>query len=1002
MPQTGEQFAQYTILSSLGVGGMGEVYLAEDTLLGRKAALKFLASDRSSHSDHLSRFLREARAASALNHPNICTIYEINDSGAAPFIAMEHIEGETLAAMIERRRRNVRQAVSIAIQVASALAEAHSIGIIHRDIKPANVIVNARGQAKLLDFGLAKRIEQSGELSNDQFATGAGMILGTASYMSPEQARGLEVGTASDVWSFGVCLYEMLTGKQPFTGETATDTLAAILTRDPEPPTQLFPNIPAELERIVLRCLRRSVDARYQDAVELLRDLEGFNIKLAGLSEAEISPDEKTHIFESAPTEVSERKVTGADLVDPHKRTNNLSRHYGSIIGREKEKAAVIELLSKESTRLVTLTGIGGTGKTRLAQAVGLEMLPEFSAGVFFIELAGVAQPDLVAASIAQPLGIKDTGGLPVLELLKDHLKDREMLLVLDNFEQVVDAGPQLAELLSECERLKILVTSRVLLHLSVEREMVVPPLSPPSGAVPFTELQANEAIRLFVERAVAVKPSFELTEENAAAIAAICLRLEGLPLAIELAAARIKILSPEGILTRLEDRLNFLTGGPRDLPARQRTMHGAVDWSYGLLTEDEKSLFRRLSVFAGGFRLDAAEALHGESSGDVVDLVTSLVNQSLLLDRRQRNGEPRFQMLDVVRDYAIASLDAAGEKESVMAEHAAYFVSLAEEAEPFLQAARSADWLDRLEEEDDNIRTAMQWSLNNEPRLAVRLAVGLRNFWLLHSHLGEGYRWLKAALESGGDHPAALRFKLMNGLGLAARFRGDLKTAHEAYENGLAAGIEARDNQGIAVSSRGLGLVAMEQGDLAASEIYFGSGLEISRELDDKFGTALSLSFLGDLARTQGDYAKARPLFEEALEYFKELDNKSAAADSLNNLAASEFSLGDFESARQHFGESMSIASTLGNKMTISYSIDGFAALAVAAGELPTAASLAAAADAVRDSIGYKIEPAEKRFRDNYLEKLITMLPAADLEAGTARGRTLTLNQAMSECGIN
>ncbi|HMJ07770.1 MAG TPA: tetratricopeptide repeat protein, partial [Pyrinomonadaceae bacterium] len=707
----------------------------------------------------------------------------------------------------------------------------------------------------------------------------------------------------------------------------------------------------------------------------------------------------------SATTEVVAHKITGADLVDPEKKSNNLSRNYGHIIGREKEKAAVISMLAGGSTRLLTLTGIGGTGKTRLSQAVGLDVLPDFADGVFFVELSGVTQPDLVAATIASTLGIKDTGGRPVIELLKDHLRDRQMLLVIDNFEQVIDAGVHLAELLSECERLKILVTSRVLLHLSVEREMTVPPLTPPSdGSGSLEEIRSNDAIKLFVQRAVSAKPGFELNEANAATVGAICTKLEGLPLAIELAAARIKILNPEGILKRLEDRLSFLTGGPRDLPARQRTMHGAVDWSYELLTAAEKTLFRKLSVFAGGFRLDAAEALFpndpygGFGDVSVLDLVTSLVNQSLLIQRPEWHGEPRFQMLDVVRDFAAASLESAGQTDATRAEHAGYFLSLAERAEPFLQAARSAEWLDRLEEEDDNIRAAMQWSLENDPQNAVRLAVALRNFWLLHSHLGEGYRWLKAALECGGEPPAEMRFKLMNGLGLASRFRGDLDTARKAYENGLAAGKEAGDKQGIAVSSRGLGLVAMQQGDIAASEAYFESGLVISRELDDKFGIALSLSFLGDHARTRGDYKKARPFFEEALVRFSELDNKSAAADAMNNLAAAAFGLDDFPAAEFHFTQALTLANTLGNKMTISYSLDGFAALAVESGELERAGRLAAAADTLRESIGYKIEPAEMRFRESYLEKLRSAMRAEALEAATAAGNKLRPENAVAE----
>jgi non-specific serine/threonine protein kinase len=352
--------------------------------------------------------------------------------------------------------------------------------------------------------------------------------------------------------------------------------------------------------------------------------------------------------------------------------------------------------------------------------------------------------------------------------------------------------------------------------------------------------------------------------------------------------------------------------------------------------------------------------------------------------------------MLEVVREYAGNALQAAGEHDTIARAHADYYVALGEKAEPFLQAAQTAEWLDRLEDEHDNLRAAMQWSLNNDPAMAVRLAVAVRNFWLLHSHLNEGYRWLKAALERGGDPPASLRFKLMNGLGLAARFRGDYETARKAYADGLAAGKEAGDKQGVALSSRGLGLVAMQLGDAKAAREYFESGLAISRELDDKFGIAISLSFLGDLARTEKDFSRARPLFEESLGLFRQLDNKSAVSDALNNLATACFVGGEFTLAKQHFAEAANLALDLGNKMTMSYSIDGFAALALEEGNLDRAAQLCGAAEALRESIGYKIEPAEAVFRNAYIETLRDRMTDSAFSKAFGVGRTMSPEDAV------
>ncbi|MEO7672621.1 MAG: protein kinase [Pyrinomonadaceae bacterium] len=569
MPKIGDNLAQYRIISAIGAGGMGEVFLAEDNSLGRKAALKFLSAEFASERDHLDRFFREARAASALNHPNICTVYEINETGETPFIAMEYIEGETVAAMIHRRRRNIRQTLDIAIQIAGALADAHENSIVHRDIKPANLIVNLRGQVKILDFGLAKKTAPDANEAANRQLTHAGVILGTASYMSPEQSRGLEVDSRSDIWSFGVCLYEMLTGNLPFTGETVTDTFAAILTHDPDKPSKHISEIPEELERIVLRTLQKERDSRYQSTHELLADLRRLNKRLEfddSRSDPSVSfSDEKTEEFSSASTDYDIPRVTDEDLKKGNLRPNNLTATYSRIIGREDEIASISELLRRDEIRLVTMTGIGGTGKTTLSRAVAERMLIDFDDGVFFIEMATVTQQEAVASRIAQPLGIKEEGGRPALEMLKNYLRDKQMLLVIDNFEQVVDAAHQIAGLLTAAVRLKVLVTSREILHLQAETEFPVPPLDVPEGAAAlrFEELRYNEAVLLFAERARITKPGFLVTEQNISDVAAICARLDGLPLAIELAAARVRILTPAAILSKLENRLNLLTAVP-------------------------------------------------------------------------------------------------------------------------------------------------------------------------------------------------------------------------------------------------------------------------------------------------------------------------------------------------------------------------------------------------------------------------------------------------------
>jgi predicted ATPase/DNA-binding winged helix-turn-helix (wHTH) protein len=700
-------------------------------------------------------------------------------------------------------------------------------------------------------------------------------------------------------------------------------------------------------------------------------------------------------------------------------------RHLANVVGREAEIEDIRNILLRDDVRLLTMTGIGGTGKTTLARAVACEMNPHFADGVCFVELGAVTNPDLAVSTIAQSLGIKDTGSLSVLDVLKNFLRDRRMLLVVDNFEQVLPAAPILAGLIQCAPHLKILVTSRALLRLSIATEFAVLPLSFPDdpAAAPLEELSGYESVRLFVLRAQKVRPGFSLNDENTREIAEICARLEGLPLAIELAAARVRIISPSAILRKLENRLEVLTGGAADLPTRQQTVRGTVEWSYELLSETEKALFRRLAVFSGGFTFDAVEAVCGappgspglvpsnNSSGeneadaaaaatspcgfDVLEGVTSLTEKSLIVPREQPDGSVRFRMLEIVREYALEMLGAAGELDALSRAHAAYFLDLGEKAADHLQRAESVYWLDYLEDEHDNLRSVLQWSIENDFQTAARLTAALRFFWLFHTHIMEGYKWTKLSYAHSARLPRKVRAKLLNALGVGARIQGDYASAKSMHSRALEESAAAGDKREVAFSNRGLGAVAGREGDVDAAQKFYERTLELSRELNDVSEVGYSLGSLGGLARIKGDNITARRLLAESLQTFRRLGQRERVITSLFSLGVIAYQEHNMAVAHDLFEEAMVIACELKDKIHISDLLDGIAAVTITE-DCRLAAKIAGAAGNLRGSIGYELAPIDRLFRNQYVERIRSILGNESFAELYEEGTRLSLSDAL------
>lgn len=640
-------------------------------------------------------------------------------------------------------------------------------------------------------------------------------------------------------------------------------------------------------------------------------------------------------------------------------RRTNLPAQATMLVGREREAMEVVALLRRDGARLVTLTGPGGTGKTRLGVQVAAECLDFFPDGVFFVPLADVVDPARVLSQIAETLGITEGGGQSLVARLQDTLREQRALLVLDNFEQVADAGTAISQLLAAAPGLKALVTSRAALHMYGERDYPVPPLPlpDPRRSAPAEELMRYEAVRLFVARAQEMKADFALTPANAAAVAAICTRLDGLPLAIELAAARIKLLTPQALLQRLTHSLQVLTGGARDLPARQQTLRGAIDWSYTALDADEQTLFARMAVFAGGGTLTAIETICGaphDFAVEIIDGLSSLADKSLLRQVEGRAGEPRFAMLGTIREYALERLEARGELTAMRHARTMYCLALVEAAEPHLVGAEQGAWLARLEEEHDNIRVSIRNALEaDEYEAAVRLVAACWRFWSIRGYLTEGRRWMERALANADAAPPLVWAKALDGIGALMRAQGEHAAARQRYEESLAIRRGLGHQAGIAHSLSNLAGMARDRGDIETARRLYEECLAIRRAAGDTEAMTRTLINLGILAQRHGDYRAAYARYAESLAIGRAEGHQQAVVHALMNLGVVAQQQGDFATARAHYAESLAAGRATGDTATVGFALNNLGAMAKQQGDYAAARTFYEQSLALRRELG-------------------------------------------------
>jgi len=951
---------RYRLERPLGQGGMATVYLAHDLKHSRKVAVKVLRSDFGT-AIGAERFLREIEIAAALNHPHILAVHDSGEAAGLLYYVTPYVEGKTLRDRLQRDKRLLlEEALQIAREVADALDYAHQRGVVHRDIKPENILFQS-GHAVVADFGIARAITAPGE-TRSAALTQPGVAIGTPDYMSPEQASGQrELDGRCDQYALACVLYEMLAGQPPFTGPTIESILLRQLTVQAPRITDFQPDVPKAVAAALARALAKAPAERFSGMAAFVEAIEAPEAPAGAPPPAQLT----------------------------------------SFIGRERETAAVQELL--QSTRLLTLTGAGGSGKTRLALEVASRVGAQYADGVAWVELAPLSNPELVPHHVADALGVRRDGIRSAGDALLEALREWDALLVLDNCEHLVEACARLAEaLLRGCPRLRILATSREALGIGGERAWLVPALTLPDAGKPVTRAVAaeSEAVRLFVERTQAVRPSLELIDANVAAMVQICRRLDGLPLAIELAAARARVLDPQQIAARLDDVFGLLTSGSRTALPHHRTLRSTIEWSHALLTGQEQILFRRLAVFAGGFTIDAAEAVAeggAISARDVLDLLSGLVDKSLVLLETEAI-EARYRMLETIRQYARERLEEAGEAAELGRRHAQFFLARAEAADPFLPV-HAEGWQERLAEDVGNLRAAADWFEQDPTAVDDNLlfATALHWFWFGLGHYREARRRIETALERSGGTRTRARGRALSSLAMYFALQGERVAIGPVAEESVAI---LRETAGPSVDLV-CALVALGQSRLLAADLVgaahvLAEALGVARAVRPHYWITYALYWQGCVAQASGDLAAARAAFDEGVALaLKDGYNAPIAhlATMRGRLALAE---GDNAGALGSFAIGLASLKRTKNHWSTIILVEDLARIAADRGDAVRATRLLGAAANLREEAGAAPLPLEREILDRLAGTVRASLGVAAFEAAFQAGQALSLSSAL------
>lgn len=897
MKLTGKSVSHYQILSKIGEGGMASVYLANDLKHGRRVAIKVMNADIGA-TIGTTRFLREIEIAARLTHPHILPLHDSGVIDDQPFYVMPYIEGESLRQRIIRLKSlPIDDALRFATEIASALGYAHGQGLIHRDIKPENVLLS-NGIALVADFGIA----QFTDVDKRTAITMANTAIGTPAYMSPEQLEHVAaIDGRTDLYSLGCVLYEMLVGTPPFTGPLHSIAHQHISV-EPRSVTENRPDVPAYVASAIGRLLSKNPSDRYATAADFVRAISPSSADAATLS------------FETG------RPKTPV--------ATNLPKDRTRFIGRNQEVSDCKQIL--ETSRLLTIAGLGGCGKTRLAIKVAESLTSKFPAGVWFVDLAPLTETSRVVGAVAQVLGLREEPDKDLNELVSTYLSDKKILLVLDNCEHLLSSCAEFVDvLLNSCAEIRIVATSREALNVQGERVMQLPPLGVPDtkSALNLESVQSADAIKLFVDRAQIVRSAFELTSDNFASVAEICRRLDGIPLALELAAARVKILSIEQILTRLDDRFKLLSSPGRTMLPRHQTLRAVIEWSYDQLASEEQHLLRALSAFAGGWTLGLASTVVPElDEFEMLDLHSQLVDKSIVVVANVQRASQRYSFLETVRQFLFEQLHLSGEAERARDAHFKAMLGLAEQA--YAERVTHEElWTALLEVESDNMRVALEYARSVDAEKYLELVGALAWFWIIRTHLVEGRQHLTAALASSAVQPfRPARARALWGAAHMLALQGETSEARAWIDEAQTMSRDLGETREIALALEGIGWTHFFRSEDEAACTTFEECLRLQQAGGDQHLVIRAMVGLAQILVALGRTSEAKPMAQEIIKFAEAHNDKRSEHFGWHYLADCELILGNCKESLSLYQKSLTLAHAIGDKVEISFEVQGVA----------------------------------------------------------------------------